>query len=126
MMADSGTQKRIQKRLNRMERLFTHLAVTLVITLGIVYGVEYLGIPAQTEDAIIPIVVLLFIAHALWVMSSEAKHFIIQQETGQASSSYNNEDEEKPKRLLALDDDGELTEIIDDAIDWDEKVENSE
>jgi hypothetical protein len=120
-MTDSGREKRIQNRLKRVKRLFVHLALTLMIVLGIIYAVDQLGISARIEDDMIPIVVLLFIAHALWVMYQEAENFITQQETQRADAP-----EEKPKHYLALDDDGELTEIIEDEMVWDEKLKHSE
>ena len=121
-MAGSGTEKHMQSRLNRVKRLFAHLALTLVIVLGIIYSVDHLGVPARIENDLIPIFVLVFIAHALWVVYQEAVHTITRQEM-QHEADYS---AEKPKRHLALDDDGELTEIIYDDGIWDEKVKHSE
>jgi len=99
--------------LNRMKRLFIHLALTLVITLGIIYSVDNLGLPARVEDDIIPIVVLLFIAHALWLVYQEARYSIIQQEM---QRSAGDDEAEKPKHQLEISDDGELVEVFfDDA-----------
>jgi hypothetical protein len=123
-MVEGSTQQRIQQRLNRMRRLFAHLVLTLLIVLGIIYSVDHLGIPPQTEDDLIPIVVLLFIAHALWVGYQEAGQFITQQET-QRGDSYDELDE-KPKHHLGVGDDGELTEVISDEDVWDEKVKHSQ
>ncbi len=110
-MAGANTQKRIQQRLNRMKRLFAHLALTLIITLSIVYGVDQQIIPARSEDDFIPVLVLLLIVHALWVMYQEAGHFIVQQETQRQTDD---DEEEKPKHQLEVGDDGELVEVYYD------------
>jgi hypothetical protein len=62
-------------------------------------------------EGIIPLVVLLFVGHALWVMSCEARHFIVQQET----AAYQAGLPEKPKRgEVGIGDDGELVELSED------------
>jgi Co/Zn/Cd efflux system component len=119
-----AASKRLQSRLKRVKGLFVHLVLTLVLTLGIIYGVDHLGLAARTEDDVIPILVLLLIAHALWVVYQEAVHAITQQEMQNAG--LDDVMEEKLKRRLGVGDDGELTEIIYDEDAWDEKVKHSE
>lgn len=101
---------RINQRLLRLKRLFVHLVLTVVLALSLTYTSN----PAiqSASDTLIPVIVLLFIAHAFKVMYREAEHFIVQQEMAAQDAEL----EEKPKRggRLVLDDDGELVEIFSD------------
>jgi hypothetical protein len=117
-MSHDLTRERIEKRLNQVKRLFTHLVLTIVFALGMMWAVSQLDAPKRLEDDLIPIAVLAFIAHALWVMYGAAKQFIIDQEIGREERT----DMEKPKRNshLVVDNDGELLEVLDDTA-WDEK-----
>jgi hypothetical protein len=112
MIGDKLVLERVEKRLNGIRRLFVHLILTVVIALGLTWAVDQLGVPRKAED-IIPLAVLLFIAHALWVMYTEMRYRIVQEELSRAQESDANLDD-KPKRggSFALDDDGELVELI--------------
>ncbi|MBZ0287243.1 MAG: hypothetical protein K8I30_06485 [Anaerolineae bacterium] len=106
-------QDRLQKRLNRMRRVFIHLVLTLIIVLSITWAVEQTHVPRSLEN-IVPAAVLLFIAHALWVVYQESSAFIVHQEMQRAG--YDEDAREKPKRgAFTIDDEGELVEIMDEA-----------
>jgi len=122
-MSNSLTRERIEKRLSRMKRLFIHLALTIFFALAVMWSVNQLSAPARLEDDLIPVAVLAFIAHALWVTFCEAKYFIISQEMQREQHT----DVEKPKRgnHLVIDDDGELTEVLDEDT-WKQKLKREE
>jgi hypothetical protein len=107
--------QRINQRLARLRWLFVHLAITIVVAVGLSLAMERMAVPDYVE-AIIPTVVLLFIAHAFGVMWFEAKRFIVQQET----AAYQTEMPEKAKHddyvgvALLIGDDGELVEFSEE------------
>jgi hypothetical protein len=98
----------------RIKRLFVHLVATLVIAVGMTVAAQRFDVPKSAAEVVIPAAVLLFIAHALWLMYREGQQFIIRQEIERERADA--EMDEKPKReeRLALGDDGELIEITDD------------
>jgi hypothetical protein len=100
-----------------------HLALTILIVMLITWSVDLVGMPRQVEDMVIPAVILLFVARALWFVYQESGSTILEQETER--ERYNDLDE-KPKRRLAVGDDGELTEIVYDEDAWEEKPKRAE
>ena len=104
-------EERIQKRLLRRKLLLLHIGLTILMTLATVWAVEIFNLPSKVEDAVIPVLVLLMLAHALWSKYQDTSYRIIQEEMqrGDLSAHY-----EKPKHHIVIDDDGELTEIMDD------------
>jgi hypothetical protein len=111
-------QDRVEKRLRRRNHLFIHLALTLLLVI-LIAG---LGVSQQIEDTVIPAVVLLFVARALWFVYQESGTAILHQEI--EHERYDDMDE-KPKHHLAIGDDGELTELPYDG-DWQEKPKHAE
>lgn len=110
---ENEVRDRITWRLARLKRLFIHMGITLVVVIGLTFALEQRAIPADLE-VLIPAAVLLFIAHAFWVMWLEAKHYIVQQEM----SSQHTERQEKLKHseIVGIGDDGELVELPEDEI----------
>jgi low temperature requirement protein LtrA len=113
-MFGNDVQERIEKRLNRFRRFFGHLVLTVIIALGTTKLVEDLGAPRQWEN-IIPVAVMIFIAHALWLMYREVKQMIIQQEL-QREQQTDLVWSDKPKRYYVAEDDGELVEVTAEEI----------
>jgi hypothetical protein len=70
-------------------------------------------------EFLIPVVVLVYIAHALWIGYQGASSFIVQQAIERERRRTDAETAEKPKRgnRLILDDDGELVEVPDEALE---------
>jgi hypothetical protein len=117
-----SSHDRLRKRLNRMRRVFIHLVLTLIIALSITWSVEQMNAPRSIEN-LVPVAVLLFIAHALWVTYQESSAFIVHQEMQR--TGYDEDMSEKPKRgAFTIDDEGELVEIVDDAAQ-DEKLKHN-
>jgi len=110
MILDDLTRRAIEKRVNRIKVLFVHLIVTISLALAIMWAVDQLGLPQKAED-IIPLAVLMFVGHAMWLLYEEGRNYIIHQEMGRTQES-SADLEEKPKRNgpLALDDDGEFAD----------------
>ncbi len=107
---ENAVQERVTRRLNRYKRLLAHLLITLVL-------VAILSWANFQVNILVPAVVLLFIAHALWVaVYQEAKETIIHQEMERARQSAPAAFAEKPKREqhFSLKSDGELVEITDE------------
>lgn len=123
MILRDRLQDRIDKRLRRRKLLSLHVGLTILIALATVWAVEVFNLPSKAEDIVIPAAVLLLIAHVLWSKYQDAANTIIQQETlrEQQMDAY-----EKPKHHMAVDDDGELTEVIYDENDLEEKSKRSE
>jgi hypothetical protein len=111
----NAVHERIRKRLNRLKRFVAHLVLTVVVCLALTLAIEQSWLPRSTEG-VIPLLVLLYIAHALWIGYREASNFIVQQEIERERRRTDAEAAEKPKRgsRLALDDDGELVEMPDE------------
>jgi hypothetical protein len=120
MPRDSVTpSERANRRLRRLRLLFVHLVLTIILALGLTYlsnlepfSLSIFGgevhIPGAA-DSVIPVVVLLFVAHALWFVYREARNFIVRDEMPRQETVL----QEKPKREqhFVLDDDGELVEV---------------
>ncbi len=69
------------------------------------------NLPREIEG-VIPAAILIFVAHALWVMYQEARNMILHQETERLSAE--SWSDEKPKRQqFRISDDGELIETTD-------------
>lgn len=105
----NDVQQRIQKRLNRIRRYIGHLVLTLIIAIGTTKLVEDLGAPREWEN-IIPVAVLFFILHTVWLAYREVKQYIIQQEM-QREEPLDLNWSDKPKRYYVAQDDGELVEV---------------
>lgn len=106
------TQARISQRLLRYKRFMLHLVATVVVAVGLAVAVDRFGMPGNVQDILSPVVVLLLLAHAFWLMYAESATAITRQEmqAGQGNLEW----EEKPKNdtQLAIGEDGELVEII--------------
>jgi hypothetical protein len=88
-----------------VKRLFVHLAATIALAVGLTILIEQRGASRDLEF-IIPLAILVFIAHALWLAYQVAQRVLGEQEA-----------KEKPKRSerLADDDDGEVVAMMFDA-----------
>lgn len=103
--------ERAGKRIYRLKVLFVHLVATLVIAIGVRVAMDRFNLSRDVE-AVIPAAILLFVAHALWVMYQEARNMILQQETERLR--VESLSGEKPKRQqFRIGDDGELVETTD-------------
>lgn len=104
-------EERIQKRLLRRKLFSLHAGLTILVALATVWAVDVFNLPDKTQEIIIPAAVLLLIAHGLWSKYQDGVERIIREEMqrGEPGDFY-----EKPKHHMAIDDDGELTEIVDD------------
>lgn len=103
-----SVNERAGKRFFRLKVLFVHLVATLVIALGVTLAMDRFNL-SRAIEGVIPAAILLFVAHALWVMYREARAWIIHQEMRAETGS-----EAKPKRQqFRVGDDGELIETTD-------------
>lgn len=111
---DDEVRQRVRNRLTRIKRFFLHLVVTIIACLALTLGINQFGLSRSLEPAI-PILVLLYIAHAISLGYQETVSFIVQQEMGRVERSDDISIEEKPKRgqALVLGDDGELEEVLE-------------
>jgi hypothetical protein len=123
MILHERLQDRIERRLQRRKLLTLHVGLTILVALTVVWAVDVFNLPSKTQDVIIPAAVLLLIAHLLWTKYQDSGEAIIRQEIQreQQGDLY-----EKPKHRMAIDDDGELTEIVYDQDAWEEKPKRAE
>jgi hypothetical protein len=113
---EEAVRERVRKRLTRLKLFAAHLVLTVAVCLTLTLAIDQAWLPKSVEG-LIPIVVLVYIAHALWIGYQEASNFIVQQEIERERRRADAEAAEKPKRgnRLILDDDGELLEAPDEA-----------
>ncbi len=110
-------RERAAKRLSRFRRLIVHLGLTVVIALGLTFAIDQFRLPRVVE-VVIPLAVLLFIAHAFWLMYVAARDRITEQEferERQRRADRARAAVSKPKRAqhFSLSDDGELVQVDD-------------
>jgi hypothetical protein len=105
---DTALSERVHHRLWRLRRLVIHLVITLILAVSMSLILEQPNAP-EVLETLIPAVVLVFIAHALWFSYQEAQRYIVQQESNREEAGLS----EKPKRgvRMSLSDDGELIEL---------------
>ncbi len=115
---DDAVRERIQKPLRRLRFFFAHLVLTVVVALALTLAIEQGWLPKSVEF-LIPTVVLVYLAHALWIGYQGASSFIVQQAIEREQRRADAETAEKPKRgnRLILDGDGELVEVPDEAVE---------
>jgi hypothetical protein len=115
---EEAVRQRIQKRLRRLRLFVAHLVLTVIVSLGLTLATERAWLP-KSLDGLIPIVVLVYLAHALWIGYQGVSGFIVQQEMEREQRRADAEAAEKPKRgsSLILDDDGELMEVPDEVVE---------
>lgn len=107
--------ERAAKRIARIKRLFIHLMVTVGLAIGITVAVDRLGAHRNFEDIMLPATIILFVAHAVWLMATEASNYALLVEMMRAQQQPPAKQKRKrqlPERLIASD--GEVLEIVSD------------